>query len=314
MGKHLVLVSAMLGLVLWVLSGKAAAAESPANGPSVSMVVTVEAVHGSEVPLVTRDDVLVHEGRDRDKVTDWGPAQGAHAALELVILLDDASDASLGSQLADLRKFILAQPETTKVAVAYMQNGTAKMEQNLTSDHALAAKGLRLPRGITSINGTPYFALSDLIKRWPASSARREVIMATDGIDRYYNSPDLLDPYLAAAIGDAQRAGVIVYAINTPGVGHYGHSSWQRYWGQLYLAQLAEETGGESYYIFFSGPPVAFAPYLDEVEHRLGQQYLLTFIAKPQKKSGFQRVKVKTEIHNAELVAAGKVYVPAAEP
>jgi len=41
---------------------------------------------------------------------------------------------------------------------------------------------------------------------------------------------------------------------------------------------------------------------------------LLTFTAKPQKKSGLQRVKLITEVPNAELVSADRVYVPAAAP
>jgi len=105
---------------------------------------------------------------------------------------------------------------------------------------------------------------------------------------------------------------VVVYAIYTPGVGHYGHSYWRTYFGQLYLAKLAEETGGESYYIGFNGPPVAFAPYLNDVERKLGSQYFLTFIAKPEKKAGMRRVKVTTEVPNAELVAPDSVFIPAA--
>ena len=45
------------------------------------------------------------------------------------------------------------------------QNGIARMEQNLTRDHALTAKALRLPVGISGINASPYFFLSDLIKQ-----------------------------------------------------------------------------------------------------------------------------------------------------
>jgi hypothetical protein len=316
MSKRLVVINMILVLALWasVRSSLAAEQAPPANGTSAHMLVTVESVHGSNVPVIGREDVLVYEGRDRDQVTDWVPAQGDHAALELVVMLDDGSNISLGSQLEDLRQFITAQPASTKIAVAYMQDGIARMEQNLTSDHALAAKALRLPMGIRGINGSPYFSLSDLIKHWPETTARREVLLVSDGIDRYYGSGDMLDPYLAAAIEDAQRAGVVVFVIYTPGVGHYGHSYWRTYWGQLYLAQVAEETGGESYYIGFFGPPVAFTPYLDDMDHRLTHQYILTFTAKPQKKSGLQRVKVTTEVRNAELVSAERVYVPAGEP
>jgi len=313
MSKRLLVVSTLVGLSFCLSVSRRLAAEeaSTANGPSVQMLVTVEAAHGSSVPDIGREDVMVHEGRERDKVTDWVPAQGDHAALELVIMLDDGSSGSLGTQLEDLRKFIAAQPASTKIGVAYMRNGLAKMEQNLSSDHALAAKALRLPMGMRGINGSPYFSLSDLIKHWPATTARREVLLVSDGIDRYYGGGDLQDPYLSAAIEDAQRAGVVVYAIYIPGAGHYGHSYWRTYWGQLYLAQVAEETGGESYSIGFSGPPVAFTPYLEEMENRLGRQYLLTFTAKPQKKSGWQRVRITTEVPNAELVSADRVYVPA---
>ena len=50
-----------------------------------------------------------------------------------------------------------------------------------------------------------------------------------------------------SAIEEAQRAGVIVYSIYTPGVGHYGHSFWRVNRGQNYLTQISDETGGESY-------------------------------------------------------------------
>ena len=255
---------------------------------------------------------MVYEGRDRDKVIDWVPAQGDHAGLEIFVLLDDGSSASLGTQLEKIRKFINAQPASTKIGVAYMQDGVARIEQNLTTDHALAAKALRLPLGMSGVNGSPYFSLSDLIKKWPEGQSRREVFMATDGIDRLYDSADLLDPYLATAIEDAQKAGVLVYAIYTPGVGHYSHSYWRSYWGQLYLAQLTDETGGESYYIGFTGSPVAFAPFLEDAADRWNHQFLLTFLAKPEKKAGLRSVKLRTEVPNAELVSAEKVYVPAA--
>jgi hypothetical protein len=271
--------------------------------------VTVEPKHGSNVPVITRDDVMVHQGKDRDQVTDWTPAQGDRAALELFILIDDDANTSLGSQLEDIRQFINAQPSTTKIGVAYMQNGIARVAQEPTSDHAQAAKALRLPMGAGGANASPYFSLSDLVKKWPTGAERREVLMVSDGIDRYYGEGDLEDPYLQAALDDAGKAGIVVSAIYTPGVGHYGHSYWQNYWGQIYLSQLADKTGGEAYYIGFTGAPVTFAPYLDDVARRLAHQYFLGFLAKPEKKSGWQQIRLSTEIPNVDLVSAGRVYV-----
>ena len=315
MNKFRFLMNAVLGLMVCLYGAAKLPAQqaSSGNGVPVHMVVTVEPHHGKEVPAIQREDVMVYEGKDRDTVTDWVPAQGEHAGLELFILLDDGSSESLGTQLQDLRKFINEEPATAKIGIAYMQNGIARVVQNPTSDHEQAAKALRLPMGIRGANGSPYFSLTDLIKRWPQSTARREILMASDGIDQYYGTVDLQDPYLQEAIEQAQRAGILVSAIYTPGVGHFGHSYWQTYWGQLYLAQLAEKTGGEAYYIGFNGPPVAFAPYLEDLAERLNHQYLLGFLAKPPKKPGWQSVKLRTEVSNADLVSADRVWVGAEE-
>src|ERR1700686_2984438 len=246
--------------------GAAAQETSAASGPPVNMVVTVEARHGMNPPAVDRQDVMVYEGKTRDSVTGWTPAKGENAGLELFILLDDSANTTLASQFDDIRQFINSQQATTKVGVAYMQNGTVQVTQELTADHSHAAKSLRLPMGIGGVNGSPYFSLVDLVKRWPAGSPRREVLMISDGIDLNYESNDLQDPYVSDAIEQAQHAGVIVYAIYNPGAGHFAHSYWHSYWGQLYLSRVADETGGESYYIGFNGPAVTFVPYLDDIE------------------------------------------------
>ncbi|HXY78495.1 MAG TPA: hypothetical protein VEH47_06740 [Candidatus Acidoferrales bacterium] len=311
MSKNHLSAMALLEVALLAIGvGSAVGQQTPApSGVPTHLVVTVEPKKGSDVPAVHREDVMVYEGRDRDTVADWVPAQGEHAALELFILLDDASNVNLGVQLNDIRKFIDAQPDTTKIGVAYMQNGIAQVVQDLTSDHALAAKALRLPLGIGGVNASPYFSLSDLIKRWPATTARRAVVMITDGIDRFYGTGDIQDPYLDTAIDDATRAGIAVSAIYNPDAGHFGHSYWWNYWGQIYLSRLTEETGGEGYYIGFTGSAPAFAPYLENMTNRLNHQYLLTFLAKPPKKAGWQRVRLRTEVPNADLVAPGRVWV-----
>lgn len=286
--------------------------QSPTTGTPVHMVVTAEAHHGTDVPVLQREDVMVYQGRDRVKTTDWVALQGDRAGLELFLLLDDAAGISLGSQIEDLRQFIKTQPATTKIGVGYMRNGTVDLAQNLTEDHNAAAKSLRLPIGLAGVSASPYFSVTELIKRWPEAPVRREILMITDGIDRYWGGGSLDDPYVDQAIEQAQRAGIIIFSIYTPGAGHYGHSFWRVNWGQNYLSQVSDETGGESFYLGF-GAAVSFSPYLDDLGHRLLHQYLVTFLAKPVKKAGMQGVKMHTEVPNAELVAADQVYVPATE-
>jgi hypothetical protein len=299
---------AIVGLV-FALCGAGTLSAQQAGGVPAHMVVTVEPHRGSDVPAVQREDVMVYEGKDRDKVTEWVPAQSDRAGLELFVLLDDGSGENLGAQLDEIRKFIDGQPASTKIGIAYMRDGVARIEQNLTNDHTQASKALRLPVGIPGVNGSPYFSLGDLIKRWPESPERREVLMISDGIDRYYGSGDMTDPYVDTAIDEAQRAGILVSAIYNPGVGHVSHSYWQTYWGQLYLSQVADKTGGEAYYLGLSGAPVSFTPYLEDLTRRLNHQYFLTFLAKPPKKADLQPVKLRTEVRNVDLVSASKVYV-----
>ena len=133
--------------------------------------------------------------------------------------------------------------------------------------------------------------------------------MVSDGTDPYYGGHDTSDPYLQAAVDDAQKAGIVVSAIYSPGAGHFGHSYWQTYWGQLYLAQITESTGGEGYGIGFAGPPVSFSPYLDDLGRRLAHQYFLTFLAKPPKKATWVRIKLRSEVSSVDLVSADKVWV-----
>ena len=154
-------------------------------------------------PNLTKDDVMVYLDNQRMRVTDWAPIQSDGIGLELWLLIDDGTDTSLGSQLEDLRKFVLEQPSTTQIGIGYLQNGTVRELQKPSADHALAAKAIRLPLGLPGASASPYLALLDLIQKWPASERAREVVMVTSGIDPD-NGPGPLNPYLDRAIATAQ--------------------------------------------------------------------------------------------------------------
>lgn len=282
---------------------------SASAGIPANLVVTLEARHGSTLPVLHREDVMVYEGHNRDQVIDWIPLQGERAALELFILIGDGLSTSVDLQLNDLKKFIASQPPTAAIGIGYMRNGTVQIAQNPTTNHDQVVKALRIPLGERGISSSPYIAVNDLLKRWPAQPVRREILMISDGTDGL-NGAGPTNPYLDQAIADAQKAGVIVYSIYAPGEGHIGHSFWRINWGQNYLSQLSDETGGE-FYGLLTGNPVSFAPYLEDLGQRLNRQYLLTFVAKPEKKAGERQVKLKTEVPNAELVAADRIYTPA---
>jgi len=312
---HFFFAAGLLSAAILIAGAERAAARqgraSSGTDVQVHMTVSVEARHGTEIPSITREDVVVAEGHDHDKVTGWIPAQGPNAGLDLLVLVDDSSAVSLGMQLGDIRTFINQQPPTAFIGVGYMQNGTVRMVQNFTQDRASAAKSLRLPLGAAGGEASPYFSISDYVKHWPVNPARprREILMISDGVDAYFGGGPT-DPYVDSAVEDAQRAGITIYSIYTPGSGHAGHSLYRMNWGQNYLSELSDKTGGESYWMGF-GAAVSFTPFLDQLAHQLQHQYLLTFIPKPEKKAGMQRVRLNTEVSGAELVYAESVYVPA---
>jgi hypothetical protein len=201
---------------------------------------------------------------------------------------------------------VLEQPSTTYVGIGYLRNGTVQVQQKPTADHALAAKAIRLPLGQPGISASPYLALTDLIQKWPRVDQVREVLMITSGVDPDY-APGPSNPYLDRTIEVAQREGVVVHSIYFSSAGHFGRSLWQINWGQNYLSQLADETGGELFWLGTSNP-VSFAPYLNELNEHFGGQHILTFLA--QGNPGYRRVKLKTEVPHVALVGPSKVYVP----
>jgi hypothetical protein len=304
---------ATIGLIIGLSTGHtiSAAPQSDPDAVPVRMVVSVEAKHGKEIPEITnKEDVRAFEGKERLRVAEWLPFQGAQANLELLVLVDESSEASVANQFDDIRRFINAQPPTTAIAVGYLEYGTVKMAQNFTTDREATGKALRIPLGAFAAGNSPYLAITDAIKRWPASKARHAIFLISDGIDAL--QPGITDSYLDQTVETAERTVTQVYSIFASREGHFGHSLWRINQGQNNLSELADKTGGESY---FQGQatPVSFAPFLNEFADRLSHQYLLTVLVKADKKASYKHLKLETEIPNAELVTADRIYVPAAK-
>jgi hypothetical protein len=277
-------------------------------------VVTAEPKAAEGVTTIPKGSISVYENRKLQDVSGWAPLRGARSGLQLVVLLDDSSRGNLGLQLNDIRSFLSGLPPTTQVAIGYMRNGSPNLVQNFTNDHALAAKALRLPQGIAGANGSPYFCLSALVKHWPGGNndVRREVIMVTDGVDRYSGGRfDPENPYVRTATSDAQKAGVIVYSIYYRGAGRFDQTAVATDGGQNYLTQISGDTGGKVYLEGF-GNPVSFAPFLSDIQRKLQNQYELTFVSTAR--PGLQPIRVKTNQPNTRLQFPARVPIGGVSP
>lgn len=276
----------------------------------ITTIVTVLGPKFTPPPAIGKEDVIVHEAKDRLNVNGWIPAQGDKAGLELAIVIDDASSTDLGLQLSDLTTFIKSQPKTTGIGLFYASNGTVQAASQFNTDHETVAKSLRLPFGAGGGISSVYLSVMDLMSRWPATGVRREVLLVSDGIDRFRGDIPT-SPDVQSTMDRAQKAGIMIHTLYATGVGRASRNMFRINLGQSNLSRIADATGGEA---FFQGnqTPISFGPYLQQLEMVLKNQFLLTFaIPRSKKPKGELRpIRVRTEQHNVEISAAEKVFVP----
>jgi len=295
--------------ILLPFSPPASTQTTPQTGTAVSVIVTAEPKRGKTIPPLVAEDLTVKQGRDKRQITALEPLAGTN--MQLLLMIDDSAAGSFDTEIKTLKEFVMALPANAEVAIGYMRNGMTEMTCAFTLDHTAAASAIRLALGPGGADVSPYDSLSDALKKWP-SAPRREIVMISSGIEGLGGGVAPDNPYVNAGIEAAQKAGVTVYSIYSPSAGHEGHSFWRSSWGQNFLSQLSDETGGE-FYAVGVGAPVSFEPFLKSVLEALQHQYRLTFIAHPQSKPGLQPVRIAVIEKDASLAAPDKVFVPAAE-
>ncbi len=310
MNKQCFLAGILAGAMGFALPVMAASIPDTPGVPA-QMVITLRPGQGGSLPAnLEAGDLTVAVDRNPARVVRLQRLAGDLANMQLFVLLDDSSrSSSLGIHLGELKTFIRSLPPATQVAVGYMRNGSFALAQGFTADHQKAADSLRLPEALPGVNGSPYFALSDLVKHWPSQQAsnRRAVLMLTDGVDRYWGTSEIDDPYLDQAVHNTLKEGVMVYSIYLRGAGLYGRGGWVKDFAQSRLIQVSQETGGNAYFETFSDP-VDIAPFLSDLQGRLANQYQVSVQTSSGK--GVQPVKVRTESPGVKIVSPTRIWVP----
>jgi hypothetical protein len=293
-----------------IFLGTALSPRAQAQAASVTTVVTVLGPNYTPPPAISKDDINVYESKTKKEVSSWIPAQGDKAALQLAIVIDDGTNSNIGLQFNDIKTFITGQPKTTAVGLFYASNGDVQPASQFSTDHEAVAKALRLPFGNFGAYSSIYLSTMSLIKRWPpAEGSRREILLIADGIDRFRGDP--FSPDIQSTYETAEKAGVILHTLYATGVGRLVHNTFRVNYGQSNLAEIADKTGGES---FFQGlqTPIAFAPFLQQLDMVLKNQYWLGWnTTRPSKGKGdLRRFRLKTELKNVEISSADSVWVP----
>jgi len=157
------------------------------------------------------------------------------------------------------------------------------------------------------------FPPSDLMKNWPVNQNRREILMVTDGIGRERHHAGWHRGYRTDTDADtasavAQRTGTNIFSIYAPGAPRFRRGYWAGVNGQMNMTRLSDSTGGAAFYLGLHSP-VNIRPYLDRLQSMLDNQYLLSFSAKPGKRSGLQSINLSTEVAGVDLAAHNAVWV-----
>ena len=306
-----------LGISAIVLAAGTLMAASPGfaqkhtlQGQGRAIVTVVPSAKNANAGQISAQNLKVKVNGKDSAVTSFNQLQENNSPVELVLLLDAGARASLGTQFSDIQAFVKEMPPNTKMAIAYMQQGRAAFSSQLSSNAADVLKGLHLSTGIPGENASPYFCLSDLAKNWPSHdrTARREVLMITDGVDNYERRFDPDDPYVQTAIKDSVRAGLVVYSIYWRNTGRINNTGYQTNAGQNLLLEVTQATGGNSYWQGL-GNPVSLQPLLQDLHRRLNNQYEVSFTAPSNGKPEVESLKVDLHVPSAKVAAPQQVLV-----
>ncbi|MBS1804863.1 MAG: hypothetical protein JST28_15990 [Acidobacteria bacterium] len=307
-----------IGIVAIALTAGTLMAASPVfaqnnqQGQGRAVVTVLPSAKNGNVGQISPQDLKVKVNGKESTVTSFNQLQESNSPVELVLLLDAGARASLGTQFSDIQTFVKEMPPNTRMAIAYMQQGRAAFSSQLSSNAADVLKGLHLSTGIPGENASPYFCLSDLAKNWPSHdrTARREVVMITDGVDNYERRFDPEDPYVQTAIKDSVRAGLVVYSIYWRNTGRANNTGYETNAGQNLLLLVTQATGGNSYWQGL-GNPVSLQPFFQDLRHRLSSQYEVSFTAPSNAKTEVKSLKVDLHVPSAKVAAPQQVLVTA---
>ena len=300
MGKAPIFIALLTGCSLaWAQN------TAPVSVPA-RMVVTLGHHYGSAPPALNKDDLIVQHEHAPLAITNLTPLRGEEAGLEIFVLVDHCSTCEAISKFEELRKFIAAQPPTTAIGIAYIKDGWLEIAQNPTSDRERAIQALSPPSG--SKPSSPFRALADLIRQWKPDSCRHAVLMISNGIDPAAIEGEQ-DASAEGAIEAAQSAGVAIYAMYHPSADYATADYSKIYSGQVLLAHVAVETGGEAYFLGF-GPLPSLAPFLADIADHFANQYLLEFLANPPGGTGgLEHITVSTKRADLELMTPARVWI-----
>ena len=304
---------AMLLLIslIGILPAQAPAPPAPAKGGEdlqkivlgvyrVNILFTVTDRRGRFVTGLTKDDFLVREGKNTQKILEF--TAESNLPLRLAVLID------CSNSIRDRFRFIqeaavefinnVMRPSQDKATVISFDSA-AELQVDLTDDAEKLTQTIRSLRagGATTLYDAIFYACRDqLMKDQPRDKFRRAMVILSDGDDtqsRYSRDQ---------ALEMAQVADVVIYTISTSSVqGNRGDTD-----GDKVLKYLSSETGGRT---FFPFRVEDLSQSFENVANELRHQYNILYRPEPMKTDGsYQSVDVRVPKQGNVVVRARSGY------
>lgn len=266
----------------------------------VNLLFTVTDRRGRFVTGLTKDDFIVREGKNPQKILEF--TAESDLPLRLVILVDTSNS------VRDRFRFIqeaaieflnsVLRPGQDKAAIISFDTAP-ELQADLTDNLELLTSKIRelRPGGGTSLYDAIYYAARDkLMQDQPLHKFRRAMIILSDGEDNQSRfSRD-------QALEMAQKADVVIYTISTSAV--QGGLSDTR--GDRILKYFSEETGGAT---FFPFRVTDLSQSFENIANELRHQYNILYRPEPLKTDGsYQSVEVRVQGRSNLVVRARKGY------
>jgi VWFA-related protein len=266
----------------------------------VNLLFTVTDRRGRFVTGLEKDDFLVREGRNTQKVLDFSAE--SELPLRLAILVDSSNS------IRDRFRFIqeaavefvnsVMRPVVDKAVVVSFDTA-AETKVELTDDKeklATSIRNLRAGGGTTLYDAIALASRDKLMQDKPRYRFRRAMVILSDGDDNQsrYSRDQALEL--------AQMADVVIYTISTNSVtGARGETA-----GDKILKYFSSETGGLTFYPF---KVEDLSQSFENIANELRHQYSLLYRPEPLKTDGsFQSVEVRVPTRANLVIRAPRGY------
>jgi VWFA-related protein len=287
----------------------------------VNVLATVRDKQGQIVKNLKREDfTLLEDGRPQ--VIRYF-AQQSDLPLTLGLLVDTSYSERrmIPTERTASHKFLdqVLRPEQDKAFLIHFDHDVELLLDLTSSREQLerALDRLQVPKrhepsqgpafGGTAFYDSIYLAAGEILKKQPG---RKALIMLTDGED---NASKIS---MEEAISAAERADTLGYVVRISdeeigsmvGAGWHGpRGAIERLDGKKILKRIAKETGG-GYFEF--GKKKSLEHIYSEIEEDLRNQYSLGYTSdKPDSKSGFRKIELKTASKGLVVQARNGYYV-----